>query len=246
MQLERLGHVALLKINAGKANAIGPAWLDGMSHLLDELGDARAVVVTGYEGFFSAGLDLPSLLGLDRPAIHSFIEKFNATMLRLFDVPVPMVAAVNGHAIAGGCVLAMQADWRMMTDRASKIGLNEVAIGIGLPTVVVETLRCQVPPATLVPIALEGKLVGPAEALRLGLVHEVVPAEEVVDRALARAQELAALPSAAVRQVKHALRHAVSELIRANDVRDTARWVETWFSTEGQTHLQAAVARIKK
>jgi enoyl-CoA hydratase len=246
MQLERQDDLAIIQIHTGKANAIGPEWLTSLHQLLDQLGDARALLVTGYEGFFSAGLDLPSLLPLDRPAIHAFIDRFNATMLRLFEVPIPVVAAVNGHAVAGGCVLAMQADWRIMTDRACKIGLNEVPLGIGLPTVVVETLRCQVSPATLVPVALEGRLVGPEEALRLGLVHEVVPAAQLLTRALARARELAALPPSATRQVKTSIRRAVSELVRSHQAEDTGRWVATWFSNEGQALLHAAVAKLRK
>jgi enoyl-CoA hydratase len=146
MNIERSGEVAVLRMNAGKANAIGPAFLQQLGAQLDALGDARALVITGYQAFFSAGLDLPALLALDQDQMSAFIASFGASMLRVFELPLPVVAAVNGHAVAGGCVLAVQCDHRMMADTNGRIGLKEVALGIGLPPVVVETLRSQVRP----------------------------------------------------------------------------------------------------
>ena len=185
MDIERRGAVALVRMNAGKANAIGAAFLDRMDTLLDELEQSRprAMVLTGHGRAFSAGLDLPSLIDLPAAQLMAFIRRFTEFMLRLFALPWPVVAAVNGHAVAGGCVLALQADQRLMAAGDGVIGLNEVRLGIGLPTVVVETLRCQVPATSLFPIAGEGGLFPAAEAHRLGLVHEVVPPETLVDRA---------------------------------------------------------------
>jgi Delta3-Delta2-enoyl-CoA isomerase len=248
MQIERIGDVALIRINAGKANAIGAAWLERMNALLDELAasDARAVVVTGYGQFFSAGLDLPSLLPLDQPRMQEFIQSFTDTMLRLFEVRLPMVAAVNGHAVAGGCVLALQADYRIMADGPFKIGLNEVPLGLGLPSVVVETLRCQVPPSSLLPIALDGRLLSPHEALELELVHEVAPDAALIERAVAWAKERAALPQVAFQQVKRALRRPVIATVKEDNSRDASRWTESWFSGAGQEQIRAAVERLRK
>jgi enoyl-CoA hydratase len=248
MKIERHDAVALLRIETGRANAIGPAWLDGMNAQLDALAgsDAKALVITGYDRFFSAGLDLPSLIPLDQPAMQTFIQNFSDTMLRLFDLRLPVVAAVNGHAVAGGCVLALQADYRMMADGDGKIGLNEVPLGIGLPAVVVETLRCQVPAASLMPIALEGRLHSPHEALELDLVHQVVAPEALLPTALEKAASLAALPSAAYAQVKRSLRRPVSRAIVDQNAHDSARWTETWFTEAGQARIKAAVARLKK
>ncbi len=248
MRIERKDAVALLRIETGRANAIGPAWLDGMNAELDALAasDARALVITGYGNFFSAGLDLPSLLPLDQPAMQAFIGRFNDTMLRLFDLTLPVVAAINGHAVAGGCVLALQADWRLMADGDGRIGLNEVPLGIGLPAVVVETLRCQVPASSLLPIALEGRLLSPHEAMELDLVRQVLPAERLLDTALEKATALASLPSAAFAQVKRSLRRPISAAITAQNAHDASRWTETWFSESGQSRIRAAVARLKK
>ncbi len=246
MELHRDGEVALLRIQAGKANAINAAFLERLGALLGELGDARALVITGHQGFFSAGLDLPALLTLERAGMKSFIDGFSASMQRLFELPLPVVAAVNGHAIAGGCVLALQADYRVITDAACRIGLNEAQLGIGLPPVVVETLRCQVPASSLLPIALEGRLFEPQEALKVGLVHEVVPAASLEVRALAKARELAAIAPTSYRQIKESLRRPALEAIRAGSGLQADGWVATWFSAGGQERIRAAVEKLKQ
>ena len=246
MRIERHGSVALLRLESGKVNAIGPAFVAGLNQLLDGLAGANAAVVTGQGSVFSAGLDLPALIDLDPAAMPRFMEEFNALMLRLFELPIPLVAAINGHAIAGGCVLALQADLRLAADRESRLGLNEAQLGLGLPAVVLETLRCQVPGSSLSPIALEGRLFSPREALQLGLVHEVVPEAGLLQKALERAQALAQLPPAGVRQIKAALRRPVADVIRAVSAADSQRWVASWLDPASQSRLRAAVAKLRK
>jgi enoyl-CoA hydratase/carnithine racemase len=220
--------------------------LDTIERAIDdfELGPANAAVLTGYEKFFSAGLALPKLVDLDRPAMHVFIERFSRTMMRVLACEKPLVAAINGHAIAGGCVLALMCDWRVIVDDpAVKIGLNETQLGIGLPAIVIEPLRAQVPPASLVSIALAGTLFAPADALAIGLVHETVPAGELATRAEAKARQLA-LPRAATQQVKRALRTPVIDAISRTGAVETERWLDSWFAPEAQARLRAAVAKL--
>jgi enoyl-CoA hydratase len=244
MRIEMDGGVAILRLEMGKVNAMGPAFLAGLSGLLDGLSQARAAVMIGQGATFSAGLDLPTLIDLDAAAMHAFIDRFNELILRVFELPIPLVAAINGHAIAGGCVLALQADLRIAADRDARIGLNETQLGIGLPPVVLETLRCQVPPQSLAPIAMEGRLFSPREALQLGLVHEVVPENELLPKAISRAQALAALPPAGLRQVKAALRKPAAEAARAAS--RAGGWIESWFAPDSQARLRSAVARLRK
>ncbi len=248
MRIETLSDLVVFRIAAGKANAMGRPFLDGLNGLLDELRDrhpaARAVVVTGYERYFSAGLDLPTLIGLDRGEMERLIAYFSSTMLRLFRLPLPVVAAVNGHAIAGGCVLALQADRRVMAIGDGRIGLSEVRLGIGLPSLVVETLRSQVPPASMAKIALEGRLFSAQEARDVGLVDEVVSDDTLWKAALANARELAALPREAFSQIKGALRRPfVDEIVRSGD--DEVLWVDTWFSESGQRGVRRAVEELR-
>jgi enoyl-CoA hydratase len=244
MRVERDGTVALLRLENGKANAMGPTFLDRLDGLLGQLGDARAAVITGQGSAFSAGLELPVLVDLNRATMRGFIHHFEAVMLRVFELPIPLVAAVNGHAIAGGCVLALQADVRIGADRDSRIGLNETQLGIGLPAAVVETLRWQVPGPSLAAIALEGRLFSPREALQAGLLHELSPEGELLERALRRASALAALPPAGVRMVKQSLRRPIAAAVRASSGPEAERWLDTFFSPESQKRLRETVSRL--
>jgi enoyl-CoA hydratase len=248
MRIERDGGLALVRMELGKANAIGPAFLAALDGALDELerGLPSAAILVGYDRYFSAGLDLPALLPLDRASMAGMITEFSRVMLRLFTLPCPVIAAINGHAVAGGCVLALQADVRLMTsDEGARIGLKEAALGIGLPTVVVETLRAQVPAASLVPIALEGRLFAPAEAEALGLVDAFHAPAELLPRAVARAKELAAIAPQAWAQIKNGLRGPVADAVRARDPETAKRWLDTWFSEDGRRLVGETVARLR-
>jgi enoyl-CoA hydratase len=239
--------IALIKLSAGKANAMGVELLDQIQAAFDEVeaSGARCAVVTGYDRYFSAGLALPSLIELDRLQMKRFIDHFSRTMVRVFECRVPVVAAINGHAIAGGCVLALQADARIMADVDVCIGLSEVKLGMGLPAVVVETLRHCVPASALVPIALEGRLLKPKEALALGLVDELCPPDELEGRAFARAMDLGSVPTAGFAQVKRALRRPVLDAIARTETEETERWLDTWFSPAARALLAEMVGRLR-
>jgi enoyl-CoA hydratase len=245
MELERHDDVTVVRMRGGKGNAMDARLLSSLIALLREAesAGAKAIVVTGDKQFFSAGLALPSIYDLDRPAMRAFIDLFGEAMLQVLRCEVPVVAAVNGHAIAGGCVLALQCDVRVAAAEG-KIGLNEVQLGIGLPAVVVESLRLRVPPTALVQIAVEGTLFTPAEARALGIVDEVVAADAVLPRALERARALAALPGLALAQVRTALRRPALEAIAAHGDADRERWLDTWFSPPARQRIGEVVARL--
>jgi enoyl-CoA hydratase len=239
--------VVVLKLEGGKANAMTPELLDTLERMIDgfERSPAAAAVLTGYDRYFSGGLALTHIIDFDIVAMRGFIEQFSRTMTRVFACTKPIVAAVNGHAIAGGCVLALMCDWRIaVDDPAIRIGLNETQLGIGMPAIVIESLRLAVPPASIVPIAFEGTLFTPAQAREVGLVHELAPEADLLARAMARAQSFAELPQPAVAQVKRALRAPSLETIARIADQETGRWLETWFSPEAQARLRAAVAQL--
>lgn len=236
MRIERQGDVAVLILERGKANAINGAFLDALDALLGELPGARAAVITAPGSIFSAGLDLPALVDLPAEAFAAFMGRFSEVMLRLFELPIPVVAAINGHAIAGGCALALQADARIMA--GGTIGLNEAQLGLGLPPVILEVLQAQVPARSLLPIAIEGRLFAAEEAVRVGLVDAV--AADARGAAVERALQLATPGAGAI---KTALRAPVAARVRAGG---NALWTRTWFVPETQARIRAAVARLTK
>ncbi|MBI3071221.1 MAG: enoyl-CoA hydratase/isomerase family protein [Deltaproteobacteria bacterium] len=248
MRLELRQDVAIVRLEAGRANAMGTAFLTKLGDLVDafESGDAKAGVVIGYEKFFSAGLDLTEVVGYDRDTMRRFMGAFEAVMSRVFACPKPLVAAINGHALAGGCVLAVQADVRVMTDAPVKIGLNETQLGIGMPAAVVESARTALPPASLQALIAEGRLFSPHEALAAGLVDEVAPAASLESRALERAALLASIAGPGYTQVKAAIRAPARERMRANAESELERWLDTWFSDNARAKISAAATRVRK
>ena len=246
MRLEETDEVAVLHMEQDRANVMGDAFLDAANGLLDdfESSDARALVFTGPGTIFSGGLDLPRLVGLDRDAMRTFLTRLGDFMLRVFQLDRPVVAAINGHAVGGGCVLALQTDYRIMTTRPAKIGLSEAQLGIGLPAGVVETLRAQVPASSLVPIALQGELMSGERAAHLGLVQELAVPEALMDRAHAKAKKLAQSPRASYAHIKQALRAPVLASIESTRESVDERFLDTWFSDEGRTRITKMVQSL--
>jgi len=230
-------------MRAGKANAMSERLLEAIDAVIEEVDDADALVITGEGKAFSAGLALPELIDLDRDGMLHVIAMLEKAMKRVLTFPRATVAAINGHAIAGGCVLALMCDVRVMA--AGNIGLTEAQLGIGLPSIVVETLRMRVPATSLGPIALEGRLFAPKEALRVGLVDEVVDPSKLESRALELATRRAAAPLAYA-QIKRALLAPVLQMWSRKHEPERDAWLETWFSEHAQRTLREAVARITK
>jgi enoyl-CoA hydratase len=248
MKLEADRGIAVLRMDAGKANAINPAMLAGLDGALDRFleSDARAMVLTGTGRAFSAGLDLRTLCALDRDAMRAFMQEFERVFLRVFLCPRPVAAAINGHAIAGGCVLALQADHRLAADDARvRIGLNETALAVGLPAIVVETARVRLAPEAFLVGLVSGALHDPPAARALGLVDEAVPAAELLDRALAHARRLAEIPARAYAQTKAALRAPAAERVAATGAAVLDTWLDTWFSDEARRRIGETIARLE-
>jgi enoyl-CoA hydratase len=239
------GGIALLRMDDGKANAIQDRFLARLNRALDDAAGAPAIVLTGARRIFSAGLDLPVLSSFSRGAMADLMRDFHATMLRLFLWPAPVVCAVNGHAYAGGCVLAMQGDRRIMADGEGKIGINEVRLGLPLPAIVVETFRARLAPGALASAALEGRLYAPREAAEAGLVDEVVSAEALEGRAVEAAYGLAE-GGAAFGAIKGMLRRPAAEALERQSEEDARRWLDGWFSENGRRRIAEAVARLQR
>jgi len=252
IELRRIESLTVLTLCAGKANAFDIPLLDALTRGVDAaLADgATALIVTGDGASFSGGLALPSLIELDRDGVRTLITSFATAMRRVLEAPIPVVAAINGNAIAGGCVLALMCDERIMIDHGPKapprIGLNEAQLGLGLPAIVIELMRARVPAAAHVAVALEGRLFEPTEAARIGLVDEVVATAQLEQRVMARTAALATAAPAAFAQIKRALLRPALEAIDRVDAQETEAWLDTWFSDEGQRRMRATVARITR
>jgi enoyl-CoA hydratase len=235
---EPTGSVDIIEINLGSANAINQAFLDYLNERLDALDSSEneAAIITGYDSFFSAGLDLVGLFDMDRSAMEGFMKKFGDTFMRLFTFRKPIVAAINGHAIAGGCVLALACDYRVMGRGSALIGLNEVKLGIALPSMVIEFARAVVQPKAYPQVLYMGETFQPQTALALQLIDELVEPTAVRRRAIDVATQLAR-GGAAFSQIKRDLRASIVEKLSSKD--NSAEWLDLWFSPDTRERLKA-------
>lgn len=207
--------IARIDLDDGKANALSLVLLDALSGALDraEADQAAAVVITGRPGKFSAGFDLGDMMG-SASQRRRLVEKGALAMLRVYEFPRPIVLAVTGHALAAGAVLLTAADWRVAADSPSKIGLNEVAIGMNLPIFALELARARLSMRHLVDATCHARIYSPAEALDAGYVDAVVPESDCIATAMAKAAALAGLNNPAYSLTKRLLREPVATLIR--------------------------------
>ena len=200
--------------------------LDALNDALDAAeSSAKAVVVNGREGKFSAGFDLSVMTGAHRatPAVCS--PPAPSLGLRLFTFPIPVVLGVTGHALAMGGILTTTADYRVGADGPYKLGLNEVAIGMPVPTFGVELCRDRLSNAWFTRCVQHATLCSPAEAVQAGFLDEVVPLDEVPDRALAVATQLADTRAPRpVPMTRETIRGELAEQLRAGLAADMARF----------------------
>jgi enoyl-CoA hydratase/carnithine racemase len=240
------GEVRELRLNRPPVNALSPELIATLLRAVQVAPreGKRALVLSGSPGMFSAGLDVPVLLKLDRPAMEAVWRDFYALMKALASSPIPIAAAITGHAPAGGTVLALFCDWRVVSEGDSKIGLSEVQVGLPLPPVILSALRRLVGARQAERLAVTGLLISPDKAVSLGLVDEVVPAEQVVNQALKWCQDLLALPRVATNLTRRQARaDLVGEFARDIDheLAEVSSW---WWNQETQAALHHMVEQL--
>jgi enoyl-CoA hydratase len=239
ISIEQRGEIALVRVDRPPANAMDVQLLEESIAALDEVAalERRAVVITGREGFFSAGADLKVVPTLGPSDQRKMVDGINRMATGWYGLERPVVCAVNGHAIAGGMVLALCADYRVGSTEG-KLGLTEVRAGVPYPAAAIAVVRAELSAQAARRLALGAGLVDPPEALKLGLVDELRPPSEVLDRALEVARELAALPAASYAHVKRQLRgELVAEAQRVID-EGSDPLLQSW--TSGDTGDAAA------
>lgn len=240
--------IAVMTLTHGKANALDIEFCEAMAAQFDALhrSDAKAVVIIGQGKIFSAGVDLKRLTegGAD------YIRKFLPALHKLYDAVFyhrkPVVAAINGHAIAGGAVLAACADRRIMAREGGRIGVTELQVGVPFPALAFEIVRFAVPARYLPEFTLSGATYASDDALQRGWIDEVTEPDNLLEDAVAVAQELALLSPPAFAQTKKQIRQAVTErLERSGEATDKAV-TAIWTAPETLGFIRDYVARTLK
>jgi len=241
------GLVRELRMNRPPVNALNLELIVALRQAVDAAPQdgVRALVLSGAPGRFSAGLDVPLLLGLDRTAMAALWREFYALLKALARSPIPIAAAITGHAPAGGTVLPLFCDWRVGAQGDFKLGLSEVQVGIILPPIILAALRRQVGPRQAERLAVTGALISSQEALNVGLVDEVVAADRVASRALEWCQGLLALPAEAMAVTRW---NARADLVGLFDnlEAELEAVTEAWWKPQTQHALRALVERLGK
>jgi enoyl-CoA hydratase/carnithine racemase len=248
--LESIDHGAVRELRLARppVNALDPALMSALRGALAAAVQERreAVVLSGAPGRFSGGLDVPALLKLDREGIRAAWTEFFGLMRDIATSDIPTVAALTGHSPAGGTVLALFTDFRVMAEGPFMVGLNEVQVGLAVPAVLLQALTYVVGSRQAERLAVGGLLMGPAEALRCGLVDQLASVEEVIPRAVAWAQELLTRPRAAMLATRRLARRPLARAFDELDARALDAIVDQWFAPEPQATLRALAARLKK
>lgn len=247
--LERHEHGPLLELRLARppVNALSPDLIAALRDAVEEGGrQAEALVLSGAPGIFSAGLDVPLLAGLGRAAMAEVVRDFFALMRALAAAPVPVAAAITGHSPAGGAVLALFCDHRIMAEGDFRIGLNEVQVGLTVPSPILVALRERVGSRVAEHLAVAGRMIPSSEALAVGFVDELAPADEVIPRAVAWCRNLLALPRGPMLRTRDLFRSRVVEGFDELGEAAHDRFLDDWFSAETQAAVAVLVARLQK
>ncbi len=241
------GPVRVLELRHGKANALDLELFGALMEALEEARAAagcRALVLTATGGIFSAGVDLKRVLAEGPEYLAAFVPRIGEGLARLFSHPQPVVAAVNGHAVAGGCILACACDRRITADGGARIGVPELAVGVPYPSAALEILRFTVGDRALQEVVLTAGTSEVREARRLGLVDEVVPAGELRTRAVAVAAQMAAVAPDTFALTKRQIRQPLLDRLRAPAAAEADREVERlWLRDDTREAIRSYVER---
>ena len=243
------GQVRELHMARAPVNALNPALCDDLSAAIAGAVDdgVHGLVLSGGPNVFSAGLDVPYLLSLgeDRPALHAAWESFFDAARALAGCPIPVAAAIAGHAPAGGCVLALCCDYRIMASGGFRIGLNETQVGLAAPEGVQALLRRVVGAYRAERMLVAGEMVDAERALALGLVDELVEIDNVATRARIWLESLLAVPRQPMLQTRAIARADLVEAMQPERIQ-LQRFVDAWFAPDTQAGLRALVAKLGK
>ncbi len=232
-------------INRPPVNALNLELLQALDRVLEKAQrEADAVILSGREGLFSAGLDVPELLTYDRQKMADLWGSLVAAMHRIASLEIPIVAAITGHSPAGGAVLTLFCDYRIMAGGDYRIGLNEVQVGLNLPPIIYHALTLLVGSRRATQLGMRGLMLTSLEAVEATLVDQVVPGDEVISAAVEHSQGLLDLPRGAMLATRKLARTPLHQLFSNPHLVAIEPFVDNWFSDETQAVLEAMVKKL--
>ncbi|NOR50702.1 MAG: enoyl-CoA hydratase/isomerase family protein [Desulfuromonadales bacterium] len=246
--IEQQDEITLLHMQYGSANAMDVDFCTALSKTIKELAETscKAIVLTGKGKIFCAGVDLPKLLEGGADYVRQFLPALDEVLETIFFCNKPVVAAVNGHAIAGGCLLACTADRRLMVDGKSQIGVPELRVGVPSPAVALEIMRAKTSSAFFEEVTLGAATYTAQEALKRGLIDEIVEKDQLLTEAISAAEALASIRPEIFSFSKQQIRQPVREAIDSRTKGQEAELFALWESDDTHAAVSAFVARTFK
>lgn len=242
MHVSKDGEIATATLSRGKVNALNEPMVEELTKSFEDLAidnAVKSIIFTGTGKFFSFGFDVPEFLSYPKDDFVRYLEKFTKLYTDVFLFPKPVVAALNGHTIAGGCMLATACDFRLMVTGKARISLNEITFGAPVPAGSVEMLRYCVGSRHAQSILYSGAMYSAEQAFELGLVDQVSSEDALAEDARKVAQELAQKDSSAFRSIKDLLRKPVAEQMIKREKDAILEFVDIWYSEQTWENLKA-------
>lgn len=236
--LEKQGGICVLALARAPANALDIAFLEEIDATIAKLegdSDWQALVITGSDSIFCAGVDLKKLPTLDLADQDRILHALNALYTRLYGLDRPVVAAINGHAVAGGMILALCCDYRIAVPGPSRFGLTEVRVGVAFPVSALEIARAELAPHVARNWLMFGATINAETALAQGALDELVAADALMARARQKAEDLRSIPPGGYAKVKAQLRKPALEAMRKALTDDGEPELGGWVSEEART-----------
>ncbi|MEW5924268.1 MAG: enoyl-CoA hydratase/isomerase family protein [Candidatus Zixiibacteriota bacterium] len=240
------GTTSIINMSRGKVNAINLDFVNEFSGHLAKLADdpeIRAVMLTGNGKFFSFGFDIPEMYDYSKEEFTRYLIAFCNLYRELFLFPKPVIAAINGHAVAGGCIMALACDYRIMVDNSAKMALNEVTFGSSIFAGTVAMLKHCAGNRSAEKVLLTGNMFSAKEAFGLGLVDELVTMEMLIENAAWKAEEYGRHCSPAFASLKQLLRQPVVDEWSRREEESIREFVEIWYSPATREQTKGIVIR---
>jgi enoyl-CoA hydratase/carnithine racemase len=250
IKIENTEGLLIIRMSRGKANALNGEMVEELIAAFSEAEASQSVrgvvLASDRAKFFSGGFDVMEVFAYDREKMTEFFGRFIDLYEGMLRLAKPVVAAVSGHAFAGGAVLALASDLRVMAEGEFGFALNEINIGLALPPGMIRMAVVAVGARRARELVLEGRTVKPAEALEAGLAAEIAAPEAVLDRAIARARGLAAKPPLTYGAIKQSFNEVTGLPRTASDHQALDRFIEHWFSPESVQHRQLLIDSLRR
>lgn len=238
--------IAVIKLNRGKVHALNETLVEELSANFNDMkydNTVKSIILTGTGKFFSFGLDIPELMPYSRESFEDFIIKFCNLYSQIYMFPKPVICAVNGHAIAGGFILASCCDYRLMVTGKARITLNEITFGSSLFAGNLEILKALVGIHNAELIALRGKMYSAEQAREMNLVDRLVSENDLMAEAVYMADSYAQKDKTAFNSIKKLIRQPVYEAYKTREELAIREFVKIWYSE--YTRSQIAEIKIK-